>query len=130
MGAPDRRHGGAVTTLDGFFAEFPESRVLYERLAACISACGDGEVRITKSQIAFVRRTAFAWAWIPDRYLRGGHAPLVVSVALPHRDNSARWKEVVELSPDHFMHHLEVWSEADIDEFARPRLAEAWRAAG
>lgn len=37
---------------------------------------------MTKSQVAFYRRKAFAWAWMPGKYLRGRGAPLVLTLAL------------------------------------------------
>jgi hypothetical protein len=39
----------------------------------------------------------------------------VLSVALPGRDPSPRWKEIVEPSPGRWMHHLELRSPEDPD---------------
>jgi hypothetical protein len=39
------------------------------------------------------------------------------------------WKEIVEPSPGHFTHHLELWSQADLDSKVRLWLNEAWLAA-
>lgn len=63
-------------TLDEFFAGYDESWPIFGGLQEAVEAVGPVEMRISKSQVAFRRRVAFAWAWIPDRYLRGGHAPL------------------------------------------------------
>jgi hypothetical protein len=83
---------------------------------------------VTKSQIAFRRRVAFAWAWVPARYLRGQVAPLVLTIALRHLDASPRWKEIVEPAPGRFTHHLELHAIADIDAEVRGWLRDAWLA--
>lgn len=70
---------------------------------------------VTKSQVAFKAKKAFAWAWAPERYLGRG-APLVLTIGLPYRDGSSRWKEIVEPSPGRFTHHLELNSITDIDD--------------
>jgi len=102
-------------TLDEFFAGYEESQQLFTGLRSLVDSLGESELSVTRSQIAFVHGRAFAWAWVPDRYLGGGHAPLVLSVALAERDVSARWKEVVEPSPGRFMHHLELRTISDLD---------------
>lgn len=102
-------------TLDEFFAGYEASRPLFDALREAIESLGPVEVDVTKSQIAFRDGRAFAWAWIPDRYLHGGHAPLVLSVALKRRDASTRWKEIVEPAPGRFMHHLELLDIGQVD---------------
>ena len=116
-------------TLDQFFAGHEEPRQLFEALRHAIDALGTAELRVTKSQIAFRRRRAFAWAWMPGRYLRGKHAPLVLTLSLQRRDASPRWKEIVEPAPGRFTHHLELYSPADVDDEVRDWLREAWIAA-
>jgi hypothetical protein len=115
--------------LSSFFTGFETSRPLFDALRQAVDRLGPVEMRVSKSQIAFRRRVAFAWAWIPDRYLRGGHAPLVLSVALPRRDASPRWKEIVEPKPGRFMHHLELVAPSDVDDEVGEWLAAAWAAA-
>ena len=117
-------------TLDEFFSGFEDSRRLFEALAVTLGELGPLEVRVSKSQIAWVRRRAFAWAWLPDRYLGSGHAPLVLSVALDRHDGSSRWKQVVEPSPGRFMHHLELRNPSEIDDDVFQWLREAWETAG
>lgn len=116
-------------TLDEYFAGHEESREIFEALRDAADSIGRAELRISKSQVAFVRRTAFARTWMPDVYLGSGHAPLVLTLSLRHRDASSRWKEVVEPSPGRFTHHLELRSAAEIDEQVRSWLREAWEAA-
>lgn len=114
-----------------FFAGRPLAREIFEVVVAAQVAVGPASLRVTKSQIAFRRRRAFAWVWTPDRHLRGRHlAPLVLSVALPSRDGSPRWKEVVEPAPGRFMHHLELYEPVEVDDEVRGWLHRAWEAAG
>ncbi|MCP6341538.1 DUF5655 domain-containing protein, partial [Klebsiella pneumoniae] len=56
--------------------------------------------------------------------------PLVLSLALPHRLRSERFKEVVHPSPRVWMHHLELRGPGEVDDEVRGWLAEAWAAAG
>ncbi len=117
-------------TLEEFFAGYAESRQLFEALARAVDAIGPAALHVTKSQIAFRRRRAFAWAWIPARYLRRPCAPLVLTLGLRRRDGSPRWKEIVEPSPGRFTHHLELYQVDDLDAQVREWLQEAWREAG
>ena len=84
---------------------------------------------MTKSQIAFRRRKAFAWVWIPGKYLRGRTAPLVLTFVFRSRNASPRWKEIVEPAAGRFTHHLELYRTEDIDEEVLGWLREAWDAA-
>jgi hypothetical protein len=112
-------------TLDEFFEGFEESRPLFDAVRDAAEAAGPCTIRVTKSQVAFIRARAFAWAWVPGRYLGSGHAPLVLSLALCRRDSSTRWKQVVEPCPGRFMHHLEIRDVGDVDEEARSWVREA-----
>ena len=88
-------------------------------------------VRITRSQIAFRRKRSFAWAWTPDMWLRAADvAPLVLSIALPRRIPSKRWKQVVQPAPGRFMHHLELYEVSEVDDEVRAWLRDAWTHAG
>ena len=117
-------------TLDEFFGRQPGSRRIFDALHSAADALGPAQIRVTKSQVAFCRRRAFAWAWMPGVYLRGRHAPLVLTLSLRRRDPSPRWKEIVEPAPGRFTHHLELYSPTDIDDEVRGWLQEAWAAAG
>lgn len=116
-------------TPDDFFAGRPLAQALFALIRGAVDAIGPASLRMTKSQIAFRRRRGFAWVWLPDRYLRGRTAPLVLSISLPWRDRSPRWKEVVEPAPGRFMHHLELYDPADVDEGVRAWLRQAWETA-
>jgi hypothetical protein len=112
-----------------FFGDDAVARGLYERVRAVVERLGDAEVRAGRSQIAFRRRRPFAAVWIPGRYLRGAVAPLVLTVYLPARDASPRWKEVVEPAAGRFTHHLELRRPDDVDEEVAAWLRQAWEAA-
>ena len=116
-------------TLDEFFAGHEDSRQIFEALRSAIEDLGPVEMRITKSQVAFCREKAFAWTWMPAAYLRGRHAPLVLTLSLRWRNPSPRWKEIVEPKPGRFTHHLELYSTADIDDEVRSWLRAVWEAA-
>lgn len=117
-------------TLDEFFAGQKESRRVFDALYAEIMALGPADIHVTKSQVAFRRRVAFAWAWMPGMYLRGEQAPLVLTLSLRRRHPSPRWKEIVEPVKGRFTHHLELHSRGEIDAEVREYLREAWEAAG
>jgi len=117
---------GTPSTLDEFFSGFNESREIFDVLCTHIDALGAAEMRVTKSQVAFARARAFAWAWVPDRYLRKGHAPLVLTVSLRSRSGSARWKSVVQTSTNRYTHHVELWSPDEIDAEVDGFLKRAW----
>jgi len=116
-------------TLDEFFSGQGESRELFEAVRRAVDEIGPAEVRVTKSQVAFCRRKAFAWVWMPSQYLRRKVAPLVLTLGFRHRNNSPRWKKVVEPYPGRFTHHLELNAAAEVDDEVRRWLHEAWMAA-
>jgi hypothetical protein len=116
-------------TLEEFFAGYEESRRIFDALYKAVELFGVVGLRVTKSQVAFRRRRAFAWAWVPGKYLHGKHAPLVLTLPFSRRDGSPRWKQIVEPAPGRFTHHLELRSVPEIDDEVRSWLSEAWSAA-
>lgn len=98
-------------------------------MRGAVASVGASEMRVTKSQIAWGRRIAFAWAWLPAQYLPGDVAPLVLTIGLRRHDPSPRWKQVVEPQPGRFTHHLELQTADQIDDQVRGWLREAWEAA-
>jgi hypothetical protein len=118
-------------TVDEFFAGQPEAMRFFKSVCRVIDTFGDIELRLTKSQIAFRRGKSFAWVWMPGKYLHGRPvAPLVLTVSLPYRDPSPRWKQVVEPYPGRTIHHLELNNLADVDEEVCGWLRAAWNYAG
>lgn len=116
-------------TTDEFFSGQPVSQMLFEIIRREMDAIGEVSIQVTKSQIAFRRNRNFAMVWMPGQYLKGRIAPLVLTVSLPWRDGSPRWKEIVEPAPGRFTHHLELSDPADIDKEVRDWLRKAWEAA-
>ena len=112
-------------TVDAFFEGAPVARLVFDRLRTVVEGLGPCTVRVTRSQVAFRRRRGFAYLWIPGRYLSRTQAPVVVSIALDHELHSPRFKEVVEPSPGHWMHHLEVHDPEDLDDEVVGWLAQA-----
>lgn len=113
-----------------FFGDAAKAARLHAAVERAVDRAGPSAERITRSQVAFRRRRAFAWTWRPKQYVGPHGAPLVLSISLGRRDRSKRWKEVVEPSPGRFMHHLELYRIRDVDAQVRQWLAEAWESAG
>jgi hypothetical protein len=113
--------------IDEFFASSPLGRAVFDRVAGLVDGC---EVRVSASQVAFRRRRAFAWLWLPRRWLGRSAADVVLSVSLGRRDPSPRFKEVVHPAPAHWMHHLEITDLAQIDGEVAGWLSEAADRAG
>lgn len=120
----------ATPTLSEYFADRPQARAIFDRVKASIAAVGSASVRISRSQIGFRRERLFAAVWAPDQYLRGQHAPLVLTLFFRHREPSERWKEVVEASPNHFTHHLELHTPEEVDDEVQKLVRRAWEEAG
>ncbi len=119
----------APKTVETFFAGQPEALQLFAAVAAAMGEFGPVELRITRSQVAFVRDRAFAWVWMPGKYLRRKAAPLVLTFSFHRRDASLRWKEIVQTTSRRYTHHLELYAAGDIDDEVRTWLKEAWSAA-
>ncbi|QSR31082.1 hypothetical protein CFI00_11350 [Nocardioides sp. S5] len=94
-----------------------------------VSALGPHDVRVSRSQVAFRRRTGFAYLWRPGQYV-ASDVPAVLSIALPREVASPRWKEVVHPSARAWMHHLELRTPCEVDAEVRDWLGEAYDAAG
>lgn len=105
------------------------TRSIFLAIDSAVTAVGEAERRVSKSQIGFYRKHPFAAVWRPDQYLSGTRPPLVLSVFLLQLDRSPRWKEVVEPKPGRFTHHLEINDASEIDHQVREWLREAWTSA-
>jgi hypothetical protein len=113
----------------GLFAGRNDALVIHNAVQDAIAGIGPTEMRVSKSQVAFYRNHPFAATWMPGKYLRREKAPLVLSIFLKRRDSSTRWKEVVAPAAGRFTHHVELKAAADVDEFIRQCLKEAWEGA-
>ena len=98
---------------------------IYQAVKQAVSVLGESSVRVTKSQVAFRRRKAFAFVWRPGQYISSA-VPAVLSIALPHEVVSDRFKEIVHPAPDVGMHHIELNEVAEIDDEVAAWLAEAY----
>ncbi len=116
--------------LDEFFSGEVLSKRLFDCICQALDEIGPTDLRVTKSQIAFRRRRAFAWVWIPSRYLHRPAAPLVLTLSLADPSLSPRWKQIVEPYPRRFTHHMELYAPQDIDDEVCDWLRQAWMAAG
>ena len=123
-----------MTTQGGTLKEYldvhPDSADLLEHLRKAIGALGPVEEKESRSQLAFRRRRNVALAWAPGQYLGKRGAPLVLTLTFPERDQSSRWKEIVEPSPGLYTHHLELNDPSEIDDQVRVWLQRAYDAAG
>jgi hypothetical protein len=108
-----------------FFTGDPVGTAVFDRVSAILRDLGQVEVRTSKSQVAFRRRRGFAYLWTPGRYLRRPTADVVLSIALPRRDDSPRFKEVAHPSPRVWMHHLELNDPDEVDDAVAGWLREA-----
>lgn len=113
-----------------FFAGHPDALTVFEEVRSTLEGIGPVEVRTAKSQVAFRRTRAFAYLWLPGRYLAKPAAEVVLSIVLGRPDASPRFKQVVHPAPAHWMHHLEVHDVGDIDGEVRDWLREAADRAG
>ncbi|HNT54151.1 MAG TPA: DUF5655 domain-containing protein [Anaerolineaceae bacterium] len=116
--------------LEEFFQGYAASLLIFNELCCILDRIGPTRMRISKSQVAFWRRRVVVRAWIPGRYLRGHPAPLVLTLAFRQKNPSLRWKEIVHPAPGWFVHHLELWTPADLDAEVTGWLYQAWQQAG
>ena len=128
-------HDRGVTTDAGsaeeFFAGSPLGLAVLQRVRGALADTHDDVTeRVGRSQVALRRRRGFAFLWRPGQYLTRPAAEVVLSLALPRRLDSARFKEVVHPAATTWMHHLELHSADDVDEEVAGWLQEAAEAAG
>ncbi|UZX05461.1 hypothetical protein F8G81_12885 [Arthrobacter sp. CDRTa11] len=101
---------------------------LYRAAHRLITTTVEATVRTTASQVAFRRRRGFAYVWNPRRHL-STDVPAVLSLALPRRVDSPRFKEIVHPSPTVWMHHLELRRADQLDAEVADWIREAHGAA-
>jgi hypothetical protein len=117
------------STPEEVFSGSPRGLELFRAVEAMLAAPTPPAVRATTSQVAFRARRGFAYLWWPGRYL-DSDVPAVLSIALPRRIESARFKEVAHPSPGVWMHHLELHAVDELDGEVLDWLREARQAAG
>jgi hypothetical protein len=125
--SPSAPVGEPPMTAETYLEPYPEAGPIFDAVRLAVRALGGVTEHASTSQIAYRRARTFAWVWVPRKYLRrDGLAPLVLSVALRRRDDSARWKQVVEPRADRFTHHVELRQASEVDDDVHRWLAEAW----
>ncbi|GAA1780862.1 hypothetical protein GCM10009748_12920 [Agromyces lapidis] len=110
---------------EDFFADDETARAIYRAFARPLVRLEGVEVRVSKSQVAFRARRGFAYAWAPKQYL-ASDVPVVVSIALPHRVDSERFKEVAHPAASTWMHHVELRLVEDVDRELIGWAKQAW----
>jgi hypothetical protein len=110
---------------EDFFDGFPDGLTIYEAVERAVADMGEAAVTVSKSQIGFRRRRGFAYVWRPGQYVKSD-AAAVLSIALPREVVSARFKSVVHPSTGVWMHHIELYETAQIDDEVRRWLSEAY----
>ena len=118
------------STPEELFAGHPLPLLVVDWVRRLVEPLGGATLRTSRSQVGFAHRRGFAYVWRPGQYLRDPDAEAVLTVVLDRRDPSPRWKSVVQPSPRHWTHHLEVRSIDDLDDEVAGWVTEAWTAAG
>jgi hypothetical protein len=119
---------GTASTPEDVFRNSPDGLRLCHAVRDAILSAVPATVRTTTSQVAFRNRRGFAYVWNPRQHLKTG-IPAVLSIALPRRVESPRFKEVAHPSPGVWMHHLELRTAEDVDEEVTAWLTDAFDAA-
>ena len=118
------------STAESFLAGSELGLATLARVREVLAAHDDVTERTTTSQVAFRRRTGFAFLWRPGQYLRHPDAEVVMSIGLPYALRSERFKTVVHPARTTWMHHLEVHDVTEVDDEVAGWLREAAAAAG
>jgi len=126
--SPMTGRAGTESTPEDVFSNSPDGLQLCHAVWDAVLNAVPATVRTTTSQVAFRNRRGFAYVWNPRRHLKT-EVPAVLSIALPRRIGSPRFKEVVHPSPGVWMHHLELRTAEDVDEEVTAWLTEAFDAA-
>jgi hypothetical protein len=116
------------STPEEVFNGSPLGLELLHEVEHMLAAYPPSTMKATKSQVSFRGRRGFAYMWWPARYIRSD-VPAVLSIALPRRIDSGRFKEVVNPTHGVWMHHLDLRSTADLDDEVAGWLGEARREA-
>ena len=119
-----------MSSAEGFFEGSSLGLEVLARVREALRDCPDVQSVVSTSQIAFRRDRGFAWLWRPQQYLGDRAVEVVLAVALGRRDDSERWKQVVQPGPHHWMHHLEITDADDVDDEVAGWLLEAAERAG
>ena len=125
-----RSHDAEPLEVEAFLADSGVALVAFGRAQEAVTALGPAQLRLSATQVTWARRRGFAFLWLPGRWLGSRGAPAVLSIASTRRIPSPRWKQVVEVRPGLWMHHLELAGADDVDDEVRRWLAAAYDDAG
>lgn len=101
---------------------------LYRAIEAYVTSFGDVTVKHDRTQTAFVRKVQFAWVSMPRRKADAG--AVMLSIALPEREDAPRILHAAEVAPGRWMHHLLIQEESELDAQVRSWLDAAWATVG
>ncbi len=124
-----RPQPSAPQEAEAFFADSTLGLEAYRRVQALLDDLGPCDLRVARTQVGWARRRGFAFLWMPGRWLRRPAAEIVLTISTDQLLDSPRWKEVVEVRPGLFTHHLELHTPADVDDEVAAWLADSYRAA-
>lgn len=113
---------------EDLFEGFPEALAICRAAQEAVSTIGEASMVVTKSRVAFRRRRGFAYVWRPGQYVNSD-VPAVLSIALPHKVTSTRFKEIAHPSPKMWMHHIELHAVSELDDQVLGWLTEAYTSA-
>ncbi len=86
--------------IKAFFAGKPDQQALFHRIHETIGGLGNVNIKVTKSQVAFLRERQFAWVWFPLPWDKTRPPnSLVLSFALGTQVTNPRIVQVVEPYP-------------------------------
>ncbi|QSR26368.1 hypothetical protein CFH99_12105 [Nocardioides aromaticivorans] len=113
---------------DDFFDGDPAAWQIQLRILRAFEDLTDLEVRESASQVAYRHGRTFAIVWRPGSHLHSD-VPLVLSLVLREPMGSPRFKEVVKVAGDTWMHHLDLRSAAEVDDELQGWIRLAWAGA-
>ncbi len=115
------------TQIKTFFAGKPTQQAMFQLIHKALGSLGNVTIKVTKSQIAFMRERQFAWVWYPMAWdTKRPPNSLVLSFALGTRLTHPRIVQVVEPYPGRWMHHVIIGAESDVDDTVREWLRNAY----
>lgn len=87
------------------------------------------QMRAARTQVAWKRRRTFLLVWTARRWLGPSAAPVVITVVLPDPVDSPRWKQVNQVRPGQWNHHVEVQALTQVDDEVLRWIDLAWESA-
>jgi len=118
-------------SIEEMLSDRPELQALFEHISSFIVSLADVEPVARKTHVAYRRRRAFAWIWLPPMWIRKQpRQSVTLAFSLDHRVSDPRIKESVEPYPGRFMHHVVIGTPSDLDERVESWVREAYDLAG